>query len=238
MKAQNWYSWLEATAVVGSLGFPSKMPGTSYGIPAAHCKVGALLRKLKGTTCADCYAFKGQYPAPSVVKGQAIRFASLTDPRWAFAMASALLLAHGMIAHKGRGKRKGKRRVHRKIKPGGVGWHRWHDAGDLQSMAHLLQIVEVCRLTPRIRHWLPTREASLIAQYEREHGAFPPNLCVRVSATKIDGAPSARFPNTSTVHARESARGHACPAPTQGGVCGSCRACWSLEVANTSYHVH
>jgi hypothetical protein len=232
MKAQNWYSWLEATAITGSLGFPSKMPGTSYGIPAKLCKVGGKLRAVEGSVCSTCYALKGRYGMPdsSIEKAQAKRFASLSDPRWAFAMASALLLAHGQIAGK-RGKK-----VHRKIKS--AGWHRWHDAGDLQSLAHLCQIVVVAQLTPRIRHWLPTREAGIVAQFLKGGGVFPPNLCVRVSATMIDGAPSARFPNTSTVHARESARGHACPAPRQGGVCGSCRACWSLDVANTSYHVH
>jgi hypothetical protein len=236
MKAQNWYSWLEATAVVGSLGFPSKMPGTSYGIPASKCGVGAKLRAIKGSTCSKCYAFKGKYGTEGVAAAQERRLASLSDPRWAFAMASALLLAHGKIADK-----RGKKRVHHKIRAKGMrgaGWHRWHDAGDLQSLAHLCQIVVVAQLTPRIRHWLPTREAGIVAQFLKGGGVFPPNLCVRVSATMIDGAPSARFPNTSTVHARESARGHACPAPTQGGVCGACRACWSLDVANTSYHVH
>jgi hypothetical protein len=233
MTARNWYSWLEATAVVGSLGYPSKMPGTSYGIPAKLCKVGGKLRLVPGSVCSTCYALKGRYAMPedksSIAKAQARRFESLSDPRWAFAMASALLHAHGMI---------GKRKPARKIKRGGKGWHRWHDAGDLQSLAHLCQIVVVAQLTPKIRHWLPTREAGIVAQFLKNGGEFPPNLCVRVSATMIDGAPSARFPNTSTVHAKELPRGHACPAPGQGGVCGDCRACWSLDVENTSYHVH
>jgi len=29
-----------ANEIAGSLGFPSKMPGTSYGLPAAHCVTG------------------------------------------------------------------------------------------------------------------------------------------------------------------------------------------------------
>jgi hypothetical protein len=226
-----WLSPSQAAAVVGTLGFPSKMPGTSYGIPAKFCNVGAKLRPVKGTTCAKCYAFKGRYtiPGSSVEISQAVRFASLDDPQWSFAMASALLHAHGMA---------GREKLHRKIKQGGKGWHRWHDSGDLQSMKHLCNIVVVAQLTPRIRHWLPTREASLIAQFLKNGGEFPANLTVRVSATMIDGSPSKAFANTSTVHAKSAAQGHSCPAPQQGGICGPCRACWDRAVENTSYHVH
>jgi hypothetical protein len=225
------YTAAAAAEIVGSLGFPSKMPGTSYGIPAKLCHVGGKLRQVPGSVCSMCYALKGRYgmQGGSIEIAQAKRFASLSDPRWPSAMAAALLHAHGMI---------GKRKVHRNIKRGGRGWHRWHDAGDLQSLAHLCAIVVVAQMTPRIRHWLPTREAGIVAQFLKNGGSFPPNLCVRVSATMIDGSPSSRFANTSTVHAHESARGHACPAPSQGGVCGSCRACWDRDVANTSYHVH
>jgi len=226
-----WLSPKAAQAIAGSLGFPSKMPGTSYGIPAKECHVGSKLRAIAGTTCHDCYAFKGRYgiAGSSVEKAHAVRFASLADPRWAHAMASALLHAHGQI---------GRKRVHRKIKPGGAGWHRWHDSGDVQSLAHLCNIVVVAQMTPKIKHWLPTREAALIARFLKGGGEFPENLVVRVSATMIDGAPSKAFPNTSTVHAREEAQGHSCPAPLQGGVCGSCRACWDPMVGNTSYHIH
>ena len=218
----------QAIAIVGTIGFPSKMPGTSYGIPAARCPVGSLMAKLKGTVCSNCYALKGRYVFPSVQMAQETRFASLTDPQWVAAMAAILRRYHGLDGGK----------VHRKIKAGGACWHRWHDSGDLQGLWHLRMIVAVCLLTPEIRHWLPTREAKTVAAYLAEFGDFPANLCVRVSATKIDGMPSGSFAQTSTVHAKTSPIGFACVAPQQQGQCGDCRKCWDRDNANTGYHEH
>ena len=44
------------------------------------------------------------------------------------------------------------------IEQNSCGYFRWHDSGDLQGQQHLDQIIEVCRLTPDVKHWLPTRE--------------------------------------------------------------------------------
>jgi len=215
-----------ATAVTGSLGFPSKMPGTAYGISATLCHVGSKLRQIPGTTCSDCYAMKGRYPMGSIRKAHETRLAGLSHPQWCEAMAYALNHAHGVIDGK----------VHPKIKQ--PGYHRWHDAGDLQSLQHLIRIVVVCQMTPAIEHWLPTREAALVAQFIKGGGVFPPNLTVRISATMIDGPPSKAFPQTSTVHHDKPPQGTPCEAYTRGGVCGPCRACWSRDVANVSYPQH
>ena len=64
----------EAKEVAISLGKPSKMPCLSYDIPASLCKTGARLRKIKGSTCYGCYAFKGNYLYPSVQEGLMKRF--------------------------------------------------------------------------------------------------------------------------------------------------------------------
>ena len=45
----------------GGLGYPSKMPGTSYGISAHDCITGAKLAKVEGSVCHGCYALKGNY---------------------------------------------------------------------------------------------------------------------------------------------------------------------------------
>jgi len=220
-------SMASAVAICGTLGFPSKMPGTSYGTPAHACKVGSKLRAVAGSTCSMCYAYeRGNYQYSSVRKSQTTRLASLTHPQWCEAIAYALNSAHGISNGK----------VHRKVKS--PGWHRWHDSGDIQSLEHLIRIVIVCQLTPRIRHWLPTRETAIVKAFLDGGGTFPSNLCVRISATKIDGEASKILPTTSTVHDRSPAQGHSCPAPLQGNECGACRACWSNDVANTSYHVH
>ena len=61
---------------------------------------------------------------------------------------------------------------------------RWHDAGDIQSLQHLEKIFEVCRLTPDTKHWMPTREASILQQVKPEE--VPKNLIIRMSSHMID----------------------------------------------------
>ncbi len=118
------------------------------------------------------------------------------------------------------------------------GWHRWHDSGDLQGVWHLAKICDVAAQTPKIRHWIATRETKMVVDYVADGGVIPDNLTIRISATMIDDGPPAAWPLTSTVHDRKEPVGHICPAPTQGHECRSCRACWSRDVQNISYHKH
>ena len=207
-----------ALAIAGTLGHPAKMPGTAYGIPANRCKVGGMLAQTPGTVCHGCYALKGNYQFPSVKTAQERRLESLAHPQWVDAMVTLLLDAHPTGGH-----------------------HRWHDSGDVQSLEHLDRIVTVCRATPLIQHWLPTKEIIVVAQWIRRHGAFPDNLTVRLSSPRVDQGPltgHAVGVQTSTVHEHGAPHGHVCPAPTTGGKCGDCRACWSRDVPNVSYHKH
>lgn len=212
----------EAISIAGPLGYPSKMPGTSYGISAKACITGSKLNLVKGSTCEGCYALKGNYIYPSVKMAHEKRLTGIVNPLWVDAMVAMLKAAH---------------------KPRKVGLqlskhHRWHDSGDLQSIDHLEKICEVARQTPELAHWLPTREAGILKRFLDGGGKVPSNLTIRVSATMVDGNPSAVWPCTSTVHEKSAAKGHVCPAPTQNNNCGDCRACWSQDIANVSYHKH
>lgn len=224
-----------AESRVGTIGFPSKMPGTSFGIPARHCSVGAKLHAIEGSVCSDCYALKNRYAMSNVLASEQNRFDKLNDPEWPVFMAFLLNRYHGLIdGH-----------VDSRIDPNGDGWHRWHDAGDVQSEEHLDNIVRVCELTPTIKHWLPTREIGLLARWlksrfgatlEQMNNVIPANLCIRVSATMVDGRPTSRAPNTSTVHsATTAAQSDRCVAPDHAGKCGPCRKCWDKTHANTGY---
>jgi hypothetical protein len=216
-----------ATSVAGSIGFPSKMPGTSYGISAEHCKTGSKLAKVPGSVCFNCYALGGNYQYPSVKTAHAKREAGIDSPHWTAAMVA--ILKHTQ--------RKGTNRQGEKI---ALGFHRWHDSGDIQSVEHLAKICDVARATPAIRHWLPTRELAMVQAYRDAGNHIPSNLVVRVSATMIDGPATKVWPTVSRVHHNEPpAKGaHVCPAPTQGNACGDCRACWSKHVKTVSYHKH
>jgi len=197
----------EAWKIVGGLSRPSKMPGWSYGLPAAECKTGQLLVDVVGSTCEGCYATKGCYVFPVVQAAQYRRLESIVKPEWVDAMA---LLINSK-------------------KPDVF---RWHDSGDVQDVAHLYKIFEVCELSPEKRHWLPTREAWTNKYLDQAPG----NLTIRFSMPMVDQEPAGSWLNTSTVVT--AAGGRTCPAPDQGNVCGDCRACWDPSVKNVAYGKH
>jgi len=205
-----------AKELTGGLSKPSKMPGFAYSIPAEECKVGSKLRKVKGSICEKCYALKGRYVFSNVKNALRKRFDSLLNAEWVAAMAF-------------------------QISQASVNVFRWHDSGDLQSVEHLERIAEVCRLTPDVRHWLPTREYGMVTEYKARHGEFPDNLNVRLSAYSIDGplpeGAANRLGVTLSGVTRDMSK-VTCPAYQQGGVCGSCRACWSKEQKAVIYPAH
>ena len=128
----------EAKKIIVSLSQPDKMPGYAYGLPAWECKTGGKLAKVPGSVCFGCYAMKGNYTRfPAIRESQYKRLAALQDPRWVDAMA-VVINSEAVSKHK---------------------VFRWHDAGDVQDLDHLNKIFEVCRLTPNMQHWMPTREA-------------------------------------------------------------------------------
>lgn len=197
----------------GGLGYPSKMPGTSYGISAHDCITGAKLAQVPGSVCHGCYALKGNYGFSGVKLAHKNRLASIAGAAWSQAMAFL-------------------------INRSGSKWHRWHDSGDLQSTAHLTKIATVAMLTPKVHHWLPTRELGIVQAYVAQGGIVPDNLLIRVSATMVDGNAPKAWPTTSGVHKDKPAQGRTCPAPKQNNECGKCRSCWSKDVAHVSYHKH
>ena len=115
-------------------------------------------------------------------------------------------------------------------------FHRWFDSGDLQSFSHMMKIFEVCELTPHIKYWLATREYKLVDKIKEED--VPKNLCLRVSATKVDSPPPKFWKLTSGVHKDKRHKGRECPAYKQDGQCKDCRACWDRKVKQVSYKEH
>lgn len=191
----------------------SKMPGTSFAISARRCNVGSKLYEVQGSVCQKCYALRIQNFRKNVDKAweKNYNLAISSDPEaWITGIAYQLQRS-------------------------GETYHRWFDSGDLQSEGMLDNIVEICKRTPEIKHWLPTREVKVVFNYKKE---IPENLVVRVSSPMVDDKPL-NFDNTSTVHSKTGTPvGHICPASQQGNKCGDCRACWSKGVKNVSYPLH
>ena len=196
-----------AKEITGSLSKPSKMPGWSYGLPAKECKTGGKLQKVPGSTCYDCYALKGCYVFKVVQDAQYYRLKAIKNRLWVQAMA--------MQINNKRSKE-----------------FRWHDSGDIQDLKHLAKIFKVCKLTPSVDHWLPTREAWV----KKFIPAAPDNLNIRFSMPMIDQEAAGGWDNTSTVVTDKTKAN--CPAPQQGNECKSCRACWDKSIKNIAYLAH
>ena len=193
----------EAKQITGSLTRTSKMPGLSYSLPAWECKTGSKLRKVKGSVCSACYALKGNYTRYKAIKAaQYDRLEKIKNSLWVAAMVVQV-----------------KRQK----------YFRWHDAGDVQDLEHLNKIYSVCKLTPEVKHWIPTREAWIKNHLYNK----PENLVIRFSPPMI-GQRNDSWPNSSMV----VETGATCPAPKQGNSCGDCRACWDPLVKVVSYGKH
>ena len=195
----------EAVKITDSLTGTSKMPGKSYSLPAWECQTGAKLRKVKNSPCHGCYALKGNYTRyPAIKAAQYRRLDSLTNPLWVDAMVAQV----------------------KRMKV-----FRWHDAGDVQSHEHMAKILEVARLTPDTKHWMPTQERP----YLPDPAAVPDNMIIRLSAAKIDGSAGKAWSHSSSVVTDGS---ETCPSGKQGNQCLDCRACWSKDIKNISYGKH
>ncbi|HYC73125.1 MAG TPA: hypothetical protein VEB66_18080, partial [Opitutaceae bacterium] len=148
--------------------------------------------------------------------------AAITHPQWADAMA---LLMRRYLAKERH--------------------FRWHDSGDLASVDHLRKIVTIAERTPWLRHWLPTHEGEIVADFVLGGGVIPANLTIRLSADYIGVA--ADVPGilrdkvtTSTAHTTIGAPvagAIECRAHERDHECGPCRACWSPNAAAISYPV-
>ncbi len=197
----------KAKEITGSLSKPSKMPGHAYGLPAKECKTGGKLQKVKGSTCYGCYALKGCYVFKVVQAAQYKRLKAIRHPLWVRAMTMQI--------------------NSKKTK-----FFRWHDSGDIQDLKHLAKIFEVCRRSPDVQHWLPTREAWTVKYQDRA----PANLKLIFSMPMVNQEAAGKFNYTSTVVT--DPKKATCPAPQQGNECKDCRACWDKKVKNVAYLAH
>jgi len=211
--------WLkkDAYTITGGLTQTSKMPCKSYSLPTEACKTGFKMSKIAGSVCASCYADKGFYMMyqNAIKPAQFARLDSLTNPAWVDAIVALIGLDP---------------------------YFRWHDSGDLQGLDHFKKIVEVANKTPKTKHWLPTREYSIIKEFIAGGGTIPKNLIVRLSGMYPDQA--VKIPaslkgikgiTTSNVHTSKPI-GLACKAPSQAGECRECRECWTNKPV--SYLMH
>ena len=190
----------------------SKLGVKSISLDARKCKTGSKLAKKPGTVCSGCYALKGCYVFPVVKDAMARRLEFFNSPNFIPIMVWLL----SSLRKK---------------------FFRWFDSGDIQNVFMGLNILEICRLTPDIKHWIPSKEYKIWRQALKIQ-KLPDNVVLRMSSPNIDQEPLKEFSNTSTVHKNKKAFGLECIAYKQDGKCLDCEACFNKKVKNVSYPLH
>ena len=131
-------------------------------------------------------------------------------------------------------------------------YFRWFDSGDIYSQEFLEKVLEVCRLTPKTNHWIPTKSRELFNQDTWLLLEALPNVKVRYSSPNIDG--TFKVKHGSTVYTNNKPLNtFACRASTimvnvkhkktgilelkPRGTCDNCRACWHNDKV-IAYKLH
>ncbi len=207
------FAWLtEDLNLIHGLGYASKMPCYTYSISARSCRRGSKLRRIPGTVCSVCYACRGNFARPTIQKGLDQRKQAMQHREWSAAIARVLTA----LEHSGH--------------------FRWYSSGDLQSLGDLLKICHVAKLTPHIKHWLPTHEIGILNTFKRAGLTYPGNLIVRLTADRLEQKPSpTTLARLGVLGAAVSRKHFNCPAHDQHNMCMTCRKCWDKRVTVVTY---
>ena len=221
----------------------------SWSIPAGHTCPSAVYGD--GTICGSCYAMLNRYGMDNVA-----------DAQWLRLVWTKYLLKHNpqlwidtMTANIVKVSTKGKH---------ATPFFRWHDSGDMFHLSYIMAIIEVCKATPMVSHWLPTRgwqtNRKPIDTDSKWHAALLElskldNVVVRSSALDFNStAPTTPYGSGSSAYdgsvqpdvvdgmvVLDGVTHHACPkTTTDGGTClkCNCRRCWDKDGGNVAYYVH
>lgn len=194
----------------------SKLDGVrSWSLQARETCPGSIGRDGKLVpACAGCYAVGGNYRYPNVKAPRVENREDWQRPEWVADMVAAL-----------RNDR----------------FFRWFDSGDMYALGLAEKILAVMEATPDVRHWLPTRMhkfpkfAAVIARMRAL-----PNVVVRASSDSVTGEYVPGMHGSTIVPSIDAVPAGAtlCAAANNAGKCGSCRACYSKDVAVVAYVAH
>ena len=162
--------------------------------------------------CSGCYATTGNYRFANVKKPREFNKEDWKRDAWVDDMVQALDSSR---------------------------YFRWFDSGDMYDLRLAEKIYEVMKLTPWVKHWLPTRMYKF-NKYDTVINAMMKleNVVVRLSSDSVTGeiinglTTSTIFSDTLPTGAFE------CKAYEHGGKCNGCRACYSKDVPVIAYKAH
>ena len=193
----------------------SKMPCRSWSLQALDTCPGS--KNPDGTlvdACSGCYATTGNYRFPNVKAPREHNREDWKRSEWVSEMVQEL---------------------------DNDRYFRWFDSGDMYDIRLGRKILEVMRLTPWGRHWLPTRMhkfQKFVSTIDAMEALD--NVVVRKSSDSITGA-TIEGVTTSTIvpTSQDAPKGSVvCEAYTREGKCADCRACWSKDTQVVAYVAH
>lgn len=120
-------------------------------------------------------------------------------------------------------------------------YFRWFDSGDMYSVDLAEKIYQVMKLTPWVKHWLPTRMYKF-TKYDSVINRMMKldNVVVRLSSDSVTGEVINGL-TTSTIISDDSQLTSdmvECKAYEHEGKCNGCRACYSNDVPIIAYRAH
>ena len=120
-------------------------------------------------------------------------------------------------------------------------YFRWFDSGDMYSVDLAEKIYQVMKLTPWVKHWLPTRMYKF-TKYDSVINRMMKleNVVVRLSSDSVTGQVINGL-TTSTIFSDDSQLTSdmvECKAYEHEGKCNGCRACYSKDVSIIAYRAH
>jgi len=192
----------------------SKLGTLSWSLTAFHDCPGKRTADGKiAAACQGCYARGGNYRFPNVKAPREENRRDWRRDEWVADMVAIL---------------------------DGETHFRWFDSGDMYDPRLAAKILEVCRQTPRTRHWIPTRmhRFSKFAAVLAALAALP-NVSVRFSSDSVTGQFGPEHGSVIVPSARAVPSGaKLCRVYTRDGTCGSCRACYDKSIRVIAYPQH
>ena len=196
----------------------SKLDGiASWSLPARATCPGSIDPATKALVpaCAGCYAVGGNYRFPNVRKPRENNREDWQRAEWVADMIAEL-------------------DNHR--------YFRWFDSGDVYHPRLAEKILEVCKATPWVKHWLPTRSHKIprISKVLKRIAKLQ-NVSVRYSSDAIDGSYTKGLHGSTIIpFASFKIKGaHTCQAyQSNGNKCNGCRTCWDKNTKTVAYVAH
>ena len=202
----------------------SKMPCGSWSLQAIETCAGSVIPFTKGKlvdACSKCYATQGFYKMKTVKDVRTNNKEDWQRPDFEKRMIDYLDTER---------------------------YFRWFDSGDIYEVALAEKIYNICKKTPWVKHWIPTRSY----KFKKYLPIFNklkalPNVSLRYSSDSIKGEYTEGLHGSTIIpkdlkdfepspeFIREA---FICGAKYRKGFCGPCRACWDKEIPLIAYVQH